>query len=340
MNRSKRPDELKLSVVIIIASDTTNRCPNLSHLGRCLEALTQQVDPPSMEIIVPYHLRADDIKELKLRFPEVVFLLVDDLKKFDLHRSSREHHDELRARGLAAARGEIIGLLEDHALPDPNWCTRVAEAHRKGYVGVGGSIENGTNRPLNWAVYFCDFGKYQNPVPEGESSFVSDANASYKRSALESIRPVWQESFNEPAVNWALTRRGEKLALSPKIIVHQHRGPLRLGSALKERFIWGRSYAATRTRLAGSTKRMICAAFSPMLPGVLLLRMTLNVMKKGRCKGVFLKVLPLTTMLTMAWSLGELVGYLTGLPHSRRYLVLPSPDQMRLSGHATNTRQG
>jgi hypothetical protein len=141
---------------------------------------------------------------------------------------------------------------------------------------------------------------------------VSDANVSYKRSALGSIRPVWQEIFHETAVNWALTSRGETLALSPNIIVYQHRSNLRLGSALKERFIWGRSYAATRSKLISGAKRMIYAALSPVLPGVLLLRMTVNVMKKGRCVGAFLKAFPLTVLLTVSWSLGELVGYLTG----------------------------
>jgi Glycosyl transferase family 2 len=300
-----------LSVVVVIVSDTTQARSHASHLAGCLQALTQQVDPPSMEVIVPYHLRTQGIEDLKLRFPSVVFLRIEDLKTFIEQGGSREHHDELRARGLAAARGELIGLLEDHARPDPHWCARVVEAHRQSYAAVGGAIENGIDRPLNWAVYFCDFYRYQNPVPQGESPFVSDANVSYKRSALAAIRPIWQDVFHETAVNWGLTSRGEKLALSPQVVVYQHRSDLRLGSVLKERFIWGRSYAASRGKLSGGHKRAMYAALSPILPGVLLLRMTMSVTKKGRCRGAFLKALPLTALLTVSWSLGELLGYLT-----------------------------
>jgi Glycosyl transferase family 2 len=305
-----------LSVVVVIVSDTTDSRSDVSHLAPCLEALSQQVDAPPMEIIVPYHGNVSGMELIKAQYPDVVFIAANDLKTYTGHGGSREHHDELRARGLAVARGEIIGLLEDHARPDPRWCARMVEAHQQTYAAVGGAIENGIDRPLNWAVYFCDFGKYQNPLPAGESLFVSDANVSYKRSALESIRSTWQETFHETAVNWTLVSRGEKLALSPKIIVYQNRGSLRLGNALKERFIWGRSYAATRATLAGGFKRAIYAALSPVLPLILLGRMAANVLKKRRCIGAFLKALPLTAALTVSWSLGELTGYLTGRANS------------------------
>jgi hypothetical protein len=308
MNQVKHP---VLSVVVAIVSDTTGTRADVSHLEGNLEALSRQIDPPPMEIVVPYHAQVEGIEKLKLRFPNVVFLRVDDLKTYSGRGGSREHHDELRARGLAAAQGEIIGLLEDHARPDSNWCMRMVDAHRQSYAAVGGAIENGIDCPLNWAVYFCDFGKYQNPVAMGESSFISDANVSYKRSELESVRPVWQESFHETTVNWELSSRGKKLALSPSIVVYQHRSDLRLGSALKERYIWGRSYAATRSHLLSGAKRIIYAILTPMLPVVLLLRMSVNVIKKRRLIGSFLKALPLTAMLLVCWSSGEFIGYVT-----------------------------
>jgi hypothetical protein len=320
MDHSPRPI---LSVVIAIVSDTINGHCDVSCLAGTLDALDNQIDPVSMEVIVPYHRRVAGIEELKCRFPAVKFVAVGNLQTFTGQGGSREHHDELRARGLAVAQGEIIALLEDHGRPDANWCKRVVEAHQDNYAAIGGAIENGIDRLLNWAVYFCDFGKYQNPLAEGESPFVSDANVSYKRSALETIRPVWHHIFHETVVNSALTARGEKLTLSSRIIVYQHRRNLRLGSALKERFIWGRSYAATRVKLLSDTKRIIHAAFTPVLPALLLLRMALNVMKKHRGVSPFLKALPLTALLTVSWSMGELIGYVTGCINSS---VMPSGD--------------
>jgi hypothetical protein len=299
-----------LSVVVVIVSDTTRAGGDTSHLDGCLDALERQVDAPPMEIIVPYHSRTRGV-EGRRRFPGVRFLRADDLRSVTETGGSREHHDELRARGLAVARGEIIALLEDHARPDPHWCARIVEEHRQPFAAIGGAIENGIDRPLNWAVYFCDFGRYQNPIPSGASPFASDANVSYKRAALEAIRPTWERVFHETAVNSALTARGETIALSPEVIVRQYRAGLRLRDALRERFIWGRSYAASRAELAGGARPWLYAALSPALPGLLLSRMASNVLRKRRHRGAFLRAFPLTAVLTVSWSLGELAGYVT-----------------------------
>jgi hypothetical protein len=306
----------RLSVVVVIVSDTTAARCGTSHLSGCLHALQEQVSPPSMEVIVPHHLQVDGIEDLRREFPNVRFLPVADLRTFHgLGKANREHHDELRARGMRAARGEIIGLLEDHARPDPNWCQEVVAEHEKGYAAVGGAIENGIDRALNWAVYFCDFGKYQNPVPAGESGFASDANVAYKREALEAIRTTWSDVFREPRVNHALMERGEKIALSPRVVVSQYRAGLLLGSALHERYVWGRSYAAARSAELGP-RRLVLALLSPVLPPMLLLRMWRNNLRKGRATGAFLKALPVTALLLVSWSAGEFAGYLMGEPEA------------------------
>jgi hypothetical protein len=162
-------------------------------------------------------------------------------------------------------------------------------------------------------VYYCDFGKYQNPLPSGESSFASDANVSYKRSALEATRATWEQSFREVVVNGTLMARGNKVALQSDIIVYQHRNDLRLSRALRERFIWGRSYAATRSAVLSNPKRVVYAALSPLLPGILMLRMSITAWKRRRYFGKFLRSYHLISILLISWSLGECVGYLRGV---------------------------
>jgi len=309
------PEPPVLSVVVAIVSDTASGRADCSHLANCLESLRNQKNAPTMEIVVPHHLSVSGLVEVQERFPEVRFVPCEGLKTYTGTPGNREHHDELRARGLAVARGEIIALLEDHALADPNWAARMVEAHDQPCAVIGGAIENGIDRPLNWAVYFCDFFRYQNPVSDGLSGFASDANSSYKRSALDMIRPVWQEIFHETAVNSTLLERGETIALSSGIIVHQNRQNLRFGPALTERFVWGRSYAATRSHLVGLGSRLVYAALSPVLPAVLTLRMARSAFAKGRGHD-FLKALPAVVLLTVAWSFGEFMGYLTGRANS------------------------
>jgi len=307
----------RLSIVVVIVSDTVSGKATASQLANCLESLSTQraaqEEVPSMEILVPHYTVVEGLDAVKRRFPDVRFLAVDDLKTYTGLPGNREHHDELRARGLAEASGEIIALLEDHARVDPQWCARISHAHRQAYAVIGGAIENGLDLPLNWAVYFCDFFRYQNPLPEGPSGFASDANSSYKRSALESIRPIWQEVFHETAVNGTLLERGETIALSPGIVVYQNRQDLQTQAALRERFVWGRSYASTRSHLVSTASRVIYAALSPVLPLVLTLRIGRSAFSKNR-GAEFLKAAPALVLLTAAWSFGEMAGYLTGTP--------------------------
>jgi hypothetical protein len=166
------------------------------------------------------------------------------------------------------------------------------------------------DRLLNWAVYFCDFGKYQNPVPAGPSNFISDVNSAYKRSALMAVREVWQDAFREPEVNAALQARGGTLALFPTGVVYQNRRNLRLRTALAERVIWGRSYGVLRGRHTSRGKRWLLILLSPLLPALLLARMSLNAWRRRRHWIPFVKAFPLTALLTIAWSIGELSGYL------------------------------
>jgi len=304
-------DSPVLSVVVAIVSDTTGP-PDACHLDPCLAALIGQKNAPSMEIIVAHLPSVEGLTRVRERYPQVRFQEADNLRMYTGLPGSREHHDEIRARGLALARGSIIALIEDHGVACEDWSARLLEAHGKGFAAVGGAIENGIDKPLNWAVYFCDFLRYQRPLPEGESAIASDANVSYKRAALEKIQPVWAEVFHEHSVNAALRAQGERLALVPDAAVYQHRLNLKLGPAMKERFVWGRSYAATRAGLSSAGRRLFYAIFSPLLPVLMLARMTLMAWQKRRTFGAFIKGVPLTALLIVSWSCGELIGYLTG----------------------------
>jgi hypothetical protein len=303
-----------LSVVVTIASDTLHP-PSIDHLRPCLESLARQHNPPAMEVIVPHQPEFSGMIELGKEFPAVRFLEICDLKRYTGHSGSREHHNELRARGVKAARGEIVALTEDHAVADPDWCSSIVEAHRKPVAAVGGAIENAAPGLLNWAVYFREFGQYQNPLREKEAFDPSDVNVSYKRSALAGIRDAWSDTFEERTVNWAIRASGRRITFSPRVVVYQKRMNLNLASALQERWIWGRSYGAWRG-LSGSS-RFVWAFVSLGLPVILVARAIATIARKRRNAGVFLKALPLLILITAAWCGGEMSAYLTGAKATR-----------------------
>lgn len=282
-------------------------------MRECLTALEPGIGAYRVECLVPYDGRLTGVEELAKQFPWVEFIDVRDRVDFrQFGNSSREHHDILRAIGLERARGRLVALLEDHGTPSPGWCRAMVEAHRGPWAGVGGAVENGVDRLLNWAVYYCDFGRYQGPLPDGPSTFMSDSNCSYKREVLESVAEHWRGAFHETLVNWDLCARGHQLRLDPGMTVYQMRRTLRLLPALYERYVWGRSFAGTRCAGISTGKRVVLAGLSFLLPLVLTWRIFSRGMGKKRHTGKLLAALPLIFVLQVFWAWGEFVGYVTG----------------------------
>lgn len=294
---------VSLSVVLVAVGDRLER-GDLSGIAAALDALMSQQAPPA-EILIP-HPASVDVSRLRARFPEVIFIPVEAVSP----GGSSERAEELRAAGVTAARGEIIGLIEDHVRPDRNWCASILKAHSSDYAAIGGAIENGIDRVLSWAIYFTDLGRYQNPLPSGESAYASLVNISYKRTALDGIAASWQKGFNETIVHAALQAAHFRIGLSPEIVVHQYWPEAGPGTTLREFFTWGRNYGSARTRLAGAGKYLLYVCLSPLIPVVLLSRSGLNTWRRGRLRGAWIKALPASILLTLAWSCGELRGYL------------------------------
>jgi hypothetical protein len=315
--------QVSLSVVIAVVSGK-------QALRRCLDALCPQIDPDDGEIIVPYDRWSRDVAELSGDFPTVQFHYVDALgiaSSADVSAHAHRLYDRRRAVGLALASGLIIAMTEDHAVPAPNWCHEIVAAHQQAHAVIGGAIDNAVDAPINWALYYCDFGRFGNPLRSGPAEYVSDVNLAYKRSALDAIRPLWREAYHETTVHWALRARGESLYLDSRLVVHQHRPTISLHQAYAERIQWGRVFAETRAAAVSGWRSACYAAATPFLPFLLAARILRNMLRQGRSIAQIAVALPLAAVLCTGWSLGEFLGY-----------VAPSPDAPLAPSGAEVTR--
>lgn len=302
---------IRLSVVMTIVEGP-------EALRSSLEALDRQVGAPPLEVIVPFDESvawAEDVARGSANVRCVTMGTVVTGRPIGTPAGQHELYDRRRAAGLREARGEIVAILEDRGVPDPDWAAQVDRLHAALPHGViGGAVECGVDTPLAWAVYFCDFSRYQLPFVAGARPYVTDVNISYKRGALERTEPLWRDRYHETTVHWALTREGETLYLAPEPVVRQMRSSLALTSVLRERYDWGRLFAYTRARESTPGRRLLLAALSPVLPVVLFARHArTTLVRHGRARR-FLRASPNVLLLLVAWSLGELVGYVTGRP--------------------------
>jgi len=287
-------------------------------LERCLTALASQSAPPPFEVIIPWDASLPDAAAFERRFPEFRFLkmgMVSTARDPRSHAGQHELFDRRRAAGLRVVQGDYVAILEDRGVPRSDWAATMIHLHQVHQAAaIGGAIENGYPRLLNWAVYFCDFGRYQLPFEAGPRPYVSDVNICYRREALEQTRDLWAERYHETTVHWALIRAGQALWLCPESVVDQHRGELRLPALVKERRDWGRLFAYTRARECRWPRRILLALGTAVLPLVLIARHTLARVRKRRTLVEFIEAAPVIVLLLVAWSYGEFQGYLTSEP--------------------------
>lgn len=304
---------------------------------RCLAALCPQAQNTGAEIIVPYDKYSLDVEGLVAVFAHVRFVRIDDLGAAATPKVAAHAHrlyDRRRAVGLSLARGRLVAITEDYAVPAADWCHSLVAAQQQSHPVIGGAIECGVDRPLNRAWYYCDFGRYGRPFEPGEREYVSDVNVSYQREALESVRDVWARSYQETSVHWALRARGVRLFLDPRPVVYQHRPAMGLWSALRERVQWGRVFAETRAARTWIGLRLLHALGTPLLPALLKWRAFTHMRRQGQSAGRVLATMPIVSLLCAAWSWGEFLGYLFGQPIIRQPVISAPTTQGDVVSHS------
>lgn len=291
-------------------------------LSRCLQALVDQRDAPPFEVLVPYDDTVKETAELEARFPQFIFMPLGALISTATPKDAFEEHelfDRRRAEGLKAARGRFIAILEDRGAPKPDWARAMVEEHARNQVAaIGGGMQNAALTSMGRALFACDCGRYQPPFEKGEVEYASDLNICYTREALESVRHLWTDRYQETRVNWALRDSGQRLLLSPRPIIVHKRGPQKLSRVLGERMHWGRVFAIQRGERWTPVRSLLAAAATLVLPAVLLLRHMRAMKAKGWSNAELMSALPSFLMILPAWSLGEALGYLDAASGSRR----------------------
>jgi len=275
-----------------------------AHLDACLRALECQTLKDQAEVIVADRCGAGlagsihnrDLNLKLLTFPRETTI------------------PQLRALGMQRSQGAIIALTEDHCLAHPCWYERIVRAHETRSGVIGGAVENDPSitRMVDWAVFFCEYGRFMNPVPDGEVADVPGNNVSYRREFLIHISDLLERGSSwECDLHSRLREHGVKLYSDPSIIVY-HKKEFGLGYFLSQRYHYSRSYAAMRTQGAPAVKKLIRATLCLTLPLILTLRIAGWVVGKKRHVSMLLRTLPLIALFTVVWAWGELIGHLFG----------------------------
>lgn len=280
-------------------------------LARCLGSIVGQDD--AAEVLVATDLTVDAVEPLRREFPGVVFL----------HAPAGTEVFRLRTLGVTRAGGEIVALTEDHCTAAAGWLAELRRAFADGHEIVGGPVDNGLDRGVyDWSLYFCEYLWHAPRLHDGPADILSGVNVAYRRPLLALCRETWRDVFYENQVHDVLRARGYRLHRAAGALVNSHlQMPLR--AALRHLYGGGRHFGIYRQAHASRLGRLLWVAAGPLVPVVLLARMTATLAGRqpGRL-GTLLRGLPYVLCMTAAWSAGEAAGYLTTSPLRRRILPL------------------
>lgn len=294
--RMQRP---RLSVVVGVHNAQ-------SVIAECLTALERQAGRGLAEIIVADSSTDETPRIVREQFPSVRLL----------HFDAPLTLPELRGKGIAVARGDVVAIIDPYSMVNEGWVLETLKAHdTHPHSVVGGSVDlhQACRQSLSaWTLYINEYGMFMPPVAYGETWILPGSNIAYKRSALfdDADRPRF-EAFWKTFANWDLEAAGKPLLLVPNMAVRL-RKPIPLLDYLRTRVDHGRCFAGMRVASSPLHVRLARAASCPLVPFVLLYRWGRTYVAKGHRVDVFVLTLPLQLLLFACWAVGEFVGYLRG----------------------------
>ncbi|HUP83220.1 MAG TPA: glycosyltransferase family A protein [Candidatus Limnocylindria bacterium] len=220
----------------------------------------------------------------------------------------------LRALGYPEARGEIVGVSEDHTRVPVGWAAAILECHAEHpeAAAIGGSVENGTSRSyVEWADFLCGHDREIPSVGQARRvGLCGLTNVSYKRDVIRKLRPLAGIGVNDAIFQRELAREGATLLVDDRITC-KHEQALSFKAATRLLYHAGRMGAGGR-RQRMNPAEVLRIVVTPLSPLLLTARLGLWLAARRHYRARYLVEVPAIAWFYGARAVGELVGYAAG----------------------------
>ncbi|MGH2460607.1 MAG: glycosyltransferase [Chloroflexota bacterium] len=282
----------KLSVIVVCISAASVR-------EKCLAALVPQLVADDVEVLVVGHDDQPNGGAIRARYPELVWISTPRATTVP----------RMRSQAMSRSRGAIVALLEDDCVVTDDWCEQTIRAHAAPFPAIGGPIEPGGDyRPLDWANYFCEYGRFMAPFL-GFVAALPGNNVSYKRAALADRKA--DDGFYDVFFHERLRRSGQALYADPNLVA-RNVNRWSLAQLTTTPFHHGKAFAGQRAASFPRWRRWLFAVLTAGLPAIKVVRVAREVFGRHRNVGYLLRSLHWIALFALSWSLGEFSGYLIG----------------------------
>jgi hypothetical protein len=173
------------------------------------------------------------------------------------------------AVGMLTATSAIVGLVEDHSFPEPQWAEAIIEAHAGSWTGVGPTVENANpESAASWVNFILAYGGFAGELEPGEREMIPWHNSAYKRESLAPFADRLGELLEwEGSLQDEMRARGNTLYLEPRARTH-HANISRIRSTIGLNVQRGRILGAQRAERERwpRWRRLLQAAGFPLFP--------------------------------------------------------------------------
>ena len=219
-----------------------------------------------------------------------------------------------RAAGARKATAPLVGFVEDHAFPAPDWAEHLIKEHQHEWAGVAPEILNANpNSHTSWANLFLAHGKWVATEPEGIRDHLPPHNTVYKREILLAYGQQldsWLEA--EGLMQDDLRSKGHQLYFQTQAKM-KHLNISALQPFIIEQYSGGRVFGANRSTHWPWWKRMIYIVGSPLIPLHRLPGLLAMIKQAGRWQELMPLILPSLLFGLTIHSFGEMMGYAFGV---------------------------
>ncbi len=221
----------------------------------------------------------------------------------------------LWGEAIARSTAPYVAVLDIHVPPSPGWLRRVEAEIAAGTPLFFGPVDpgwSGSDRRI--LGYLIEYAQFRGPIPRN----LGEVPGNNLVGLRELLTEPGGGSGGTPAAffkTFAIWRLARERGLSPRCFDDMavvYRKGFALGPYLSARLAQGRSFAGRRHTQPGQPSRLLCIAFTPLLPVLRLWRILRAADRDGMLRRAARRYLPLLLLAETAWSAGELLGYLAG----------------------------
>lgn len=300
--QSTLPDESQSLVTSRVALSYVVVTDQYRTIRRVLDALRAQTARDRLELVV--------VVPQGVELPEI------DRREFGgvriVERASVWPMPHSRAAGARAATAPMIFLGETHSFPAPGFAQAIIDASTLAWdVLVPGIGCANPATAVSYSNYLMDYGTWSPTLPGGEIPIGPTWNVVYRRDVLlgfgEQLDRLLSHSDEMPV---AVRAAGLRTRFAPAAVI-THANVNKARWWFEQRYLAGLLVGGSRRQRFRASKRLLYLAASPLIPAILVRRLS-RAIAAGRRQGMPRLTIPALLAGTVFRSFGEMVAYLRG----------------------------